>query len=85
MIFLDNGFELVTVNSPLRKYSLPAIKVLNMVLVSCNALFLKFQNAASVKSQNYFIVVSVALGIIHLVRTQNFPENSHLLPPDKHT
>ena len=25
------------------------------------------------------------LGVVHLVRTQNFPKNQHFLPPDTHT
>ena len=28
---------------------------------------------------------SETFGIIHLVRTQNFPKNQHFLPPDAHT
>ena len=38
---------------------------------------------------NLFIFLSVVeatiLGIIHLVRTQDFPENFCFLPPDMHT
>ena len=38
---------------------------------------------------NLFIFLSVVkatiLGIIHLVRTQDFPENFYFLPPDMHT
>ena len=37
---------------------------------------------------NLFIFLSVVkatiLGIIHLVRTQDFPENFYFLPPDMH-
>ena len=28
---------------------------------------------------------TVEFGIIHLIRTQNFPKNQHFLPPDTHT
>ena len=27
----------------------------------------------------------IRIGIIHLVRTENFPKNYHFLPPDTHT
>ena len=30
-------------------------------------------------------IARILLGIIHLVRTQNFPENQHFLPLDTHT
>ena len=32
----------------------------------------------------YLMMLRMFLGIIHLVRTQNFPKNEHLLSPDTH-
>ena len=55
-------------------------KLLNLLLITSLLTLIK---VTSLKEKVLSIyVVNVKLGTIHLVQTQNFPENYHFSPPD---
>ena len=57
------------------------------------SLFATFDQGSRYVSTSYSVFYTMSdikdliqcLGIIHLVRTQNFLKNQHFLPPDMHT